>query len=63
MLAHGEPAIIHDPENPSAKLWPTRERAITCEEAKRGTEGMCSAICRKRTPTDKKRVCLIAMSA
>lgn len=38
ILAKGEPAIIHDPENPTARYWPTREKPITHEEAKRGTD-------------------------
>ena len=32
-------AILHDPNDPTANLWPTRERTITLEEAKKGTDG------------------------
>jgi len=38
ILAKGDPAIIHNPEDPSAKYWPTRDKTITHEEAKRGTD-------------------------
>jgi len=37
-LAASDMAILHDPSNPTADLWPTREKTITLEEAKLGTD-------------------------
>lgn len=38
ILAPSDPAIIHNENNPSADKWPKREKALTFEEAKKGTE-------------------------
>ena len=32
--------MFHDPENPSADLWPERDTQITIDQAKAGTDGM-----------------------
>lgn len=39
-MAPSDPAIIHNENNPSADKWPKREKALTFEEAKKGTEGL-----------------------
>jgi len=37
-LAPTDAAIFHDPDNPSADGWPTREKPLTFDEAKTGTQ-------------------------
>jgi len=37
-LAPTDAAIFHDPDNPSADEWPTREKPLTFDEAKTGTQ-------------------------
>lgn len=41
VVAVRDEAIIHNPDEPSADLWPTRTEPITMEEAKAGTDSMC----------------------